>query len=558
MNNFPALSTALLAALILTGCSSDNSGSIGADTFAPAAPVQQPNEPELTAAQAMLESLGPGAKYFSEASMQALLDYEDNAQPVALVQVMVVDDAEGFTAYERSAESHWTNWGGETVLATRVANQLFGERPADVLRIVQFPDLSMLLQAMSEPPFTDLMEELFTASSGHTWVLGSPATFPFKVSGGFVDPSLQDLDQLAAEELLRALANESNSDLFKTDQQILIDMLVSDSPEPFFMLNLVDFYEQAKYPDGRDPDLTGIEANQRYSAAVVPLMQIHNSGPEFAMPVGVVLTNDDVTWEQVGVGRYASRDAFLNIFALNPSLEDVIVHKEAGVENTRVYFTEREDRTVGSGPLFNQRYCEILLVDGLGQPGARADVYGTQGVNGCPQASWETLAPGPIAREWDADVALMNGPRYSIMDSVGGTPPSSEGDSVRPDEITFGELRMRRLTSVLLPVGGAPGETTGYQVAGVERDNIWIFYEGRRIYELIDPEGTRWVMQARSQAIDPDLQLEDLQFLGERLALPDGWSFDTRILEERLEVPAINGVAEVVQDEYQNTYQRVP
>ena len=40
------------------------------------------------------------------------------------------------------------------------------------------------------------------------------------------------------------------------------------------------------------------------------------------------------------------------------------------------------------------------------------------------------------------------------------------------------------------------------------------------------------MMQSFSRVFDKDLQLEDLQSLGERLELPQGWSFSTPILGE--------------------------
>lgn len=44
--------------------------------------------------------------------------------------------------------------------------------------------------------------------------------------------------------------------------------------------------------------------------------------------------------------------------------------------------------------------------------------------------------------------------------------------------------------------------------------------------------------------------------LGETLTLPAGWTFRTRVLDEKLEVKAVDGIAVVVQDDFGNTYQR--
>ena len=66
------------------------------------------------------------------------------------------------------------------------------------------------------------------------------------------------------------------------------------------------------------------------------------------------------------------------------------------------------------------------------------------------------------------------------------------------------------------------------------------------------------MMQSFTQQNDPNHQLVDLQFLGRRLNLPEGWSFSARILAEDFQLPSIDGIADVITDDLGNTYQRVP
>jgi len=47
---------------------------------------------------------------------------------------------------------------------------------------------------------------------------------------------------------------------------------------------------------------------------------------------------------------------------------------------------------------------------------------------------------------------------------------------------------------------------------------------------------------------------ESLLTLGERLELPDGWSYRTRVLEEELIVDTTATIATVLQDEFENSY----
>ena len=56
-------------------------------------------------------------------------------------------------------------------------------------------------------------------------------------------------------------------------------------------------------------------------------------------------------------------------------------------------------------------------------------------------------------------------------------------------------------------------------------------------------------------SVDRLLQVDDLADLAHRLSLPEGWSSSSRVLEERLDVSAVEGIAIVMQDDLRNTYQ---
>jgi hypothetical protein len=62
-------------------------------------------------------------------------------------------------------------------------------------------------------------------------------------------------------------------------------------------------------------------------------------------------------------------------------------------------------------------------------------------------------------------------------------------------------------------------------------------------------------MQSYAQIVDPALGEEALPTLGSRLALPAGWTYRARKLEQDL-VVSTPGQATVLQDELQNTYSR--
>ncbi|MCB0959293.1 MAG: hypothetical protein KDB04_07185 [Acidimicrobiales bacterium] len=200
------------------------------------------------------------------------------------------------------------------------------------------------------------------------------------------------------------------------------------------------------------------------------------------------------------------------------------------------------------GALRGVRYCEVLLLR-QGDDGAfTADVWNTMGMSDCPQDEWDQLDASAIAEERGAVVALLNGPRFWMLDSI------STELRAGAEETTFGTIGMFKAAT--LDLGTNPSQTP-YTEREVARDTVFGFDAGSEVYELIAPDDTTYVMQARSQIVDAGLEEADLPALGDRLDLPEGWTYRVRTLDEPLGLLSTDGIATVLQDELQNTYQRV-
>lgn len=217
--------------------------------------------------------------------------------------------------------------------------------------------------------------------------------------------------------------------------------------------------------------------------------------------------------------------------------------------------TTTADATPENGPvdvdmasLRGVRYCEVLLLRQDDQ-GYSAEVWNTMGMSECPPDQWEALDADAIAEERGAVAALLNGPRFWTLDSI-----DTDLRTGAP-ETTFDDIGM--FQAAVLRLGDQPPSQTPYTEREVVRDTVFGFDEGTEVYELVSPDGTAYVMQARSQIVDETLEAADLPTLGDRLELPEGWSYRARTLDQRLEVASTDGVAVVLQDELQNTYQRV-
>ena len=205
--------------------------------------------------------------------------------------------------------------------------------------------------------------------------------------------------------------------------------------------------------------------------------------------------------------------------------------------------TERQQRLISD--MRGVRYGEVLGIFARNDE-LVGEVYGTQMINDCPQELWEKLDAAEIAKDLGSLFVKLNGPRYWVLDGLG-----TKTVTVDPVMREFGGIMMRRIATI--PLGKEPGGVP-YKIRNVNRGSVFFWDAGKTVYELVDPEGRNFVMQAYCVGVDPSLTEEALGSLGSRLALPEGWSFRTRVLDEELIADTSDHLATVVQDELENTY----
>ncbi len=121
------------------------------------------------------------------------------------------------------------------------------------------------------------------------------------------------------------------NEVMPTSAERLTEMAEPGPDGPIFMVNLLKFKAQAEYEDGRDTDLTGREAYQRYGAAVAELL------PEYG---GEVVFVGDVTflslgqvedlWDEVAIAKYPNRAALLAM-STSDAWREAAVHRTAGL-----------------------------------------------------------------------------------------------------------------------------------------------------------------------------------------------------------------------------------
>jgi hypothetical protein len=195
------------------------------------------------------------------------------------------------------------------------------------------------------------------------------------------------------------------------------------------------------------------------------------------------------------------------------------------------------------------RYCEVLLPR-PGADGITVEVYNSYRLNECPADEWMRLDAAAIAAEQGAPLALLNGPRYWLMDRV-----QKQQDAGGFTVVDFGGIRMNLLATV--SIASVQAAAVPYTPNAVDRSTVFTYDAGSTVYELTSSTGERFVMQSWSQQVDPSLQERDLAGLGERLVLPDGWSYSSRVLDAPLDLVTVDVPAQVVQDDFKNSYSLV-
>lgn len=118
-----------------------------------------------------------------------------------------------------------------------------------------------------------------------------------------------------------------------TDYGMRMATMAPEDDGPVWMVNLMKYREVADYADGRESTISGQEADDLYT----PLDSLAAVGAElvFGGSVDQQLLGDDTVWDRVGIVKYPTRKAFIDMQSL-PGFQESHQHKEAGMEFTIV------------------------------------------------------------------------------------------------------------------------------------------------------------------------------------------------------------------------------
>jgi hypothetical protein len=144
-------------------------------------------------------------------------------------------------------------------------------------------------------------------------------------------------------------------------------------------------------------------------------------------------------------------------------------------------------------------------------------------------ARFRALDADALKKEHGGDGVIFNGPRRLVANSITGVIAWDGGKETVIGTIPFRVLGLFETPDI---DKAATGEMPAYHVLTSKRTNSFRFNSGETVYELITPEGAVYTMFSLSLRIDPNNSIENLPTLGERLTLPEGWKFRSRVLDK--------------------------
>lgn len=150
-------------------------------------------------------------------------------------------------------------------------------------------------------------------------------------------------DDPANAELVEALLAAGNQEdpSYGTRNAEQLDRMLEDPLRgPFYMVNLIRYREHAVYPDGRETELSGEEANALY--APLEFLEAIGANVVFSGPVSGTTLGVAGEWEDVAIVEYPCP---LALFAMgaDPEFQERAIHKDAGLEASIVMVTHRRE-----------------------------------------------------------------------------------------------------------------------------------------------------------------------------------------------------------------------
>ena len=123
---------------------------------------------------------------------------------------------------------------------------------------------------------------------------------------------------------------EFNNSVYPTKEQ-MEGFLEGDDDLPISMVNLLKFKDKAEYEDGRETNLTGVEAYRIYSNEVVEHLKSIRAELSFGGSINRLMLGEvEELWDKAFIVKYPSKKAMLKMVT-DPDYLESNKHREAGL-----------------------------------------------------------------------------------------------------------------------------------------------------------------------------------------------------------------------------------
>jgi hypothetical protein len=281
----------------------------------------------------------------------------------------------------------------------------------------------------------------------------------------------------------------------------------------------------------------------RLKAITTPLgYALHSLADAAPAPIGNVLNsliNDAFGKDQemTAAKAPAKKPAAKTSARRTKAAPKIMTLRPGPVATNRIHVKNTRDQAFGG--------CAVII--GTGRH-ARARMHATTGISVCLPNTTDAIDPVKLAKELGADMCAVNKGRIWTIDEaevLGGYRVDFHGVKMG----WVGEMIVKDLMDQF---------HNAYLPCLIQRYSNWIFHAGKEVHILRDPEGTTWVMQEYTKAVDRTLTINNLKNVGKKLKkLPKGWTFETKVLTEELSLDTMrsDGWASIMRDELGCTYQ---
>ena len=203
-----------------------------------------------------------------------------------------------------------------------------------------------------------------------------------------------------------------------------------------------------------------------------------------------------------------------------------------------VVFAGQQTEEISLQDMRGMRYCEILLVFD-----DRVMIYNTTNSEaGCPADLWEKLDTAALAAEHGAKAAQLNGPKFWATDAQ----TLGFGETK-----TFGGIDAGYAATLPITAVGSGEGADPYVPFTTKKDQTLVYKAGQPVYEVVDPDGRAYVLNAFSGAVKD----ADPANLVDQLSPVDGWTFRVRVPEEDLVIVHSSAASKkMVGDDLRNYY----